>query len=126
MNYYLFGIAAGFDFFGTTFSYIGLNFISPSIYTMIRGGQVIITAILSMKFLNKKLKKHQIAGCCSVFIGIVTVGVSNFVFGNSENTYSVHLYFYNNFKISLKVWNLNFCNCNGDSISFFQWTYDYL
>jgi drug/metabolite transporter (DMT)-like permease len=93
VNYYVFAIAAGFDFFGSTFAYIGLNFISPSIYTMLRGGVVIVTAISSIVFLKRKLKKHQIIGCCAVFTGILTVGLSNFIFGNKENKYSVNQYF---------------------------------
>jgi len=87
----IFSIPAALDFFGTTLAYIGLNFISPSIYTMIRGGLAVVTAIGSVIFLKVKLRINQIFGCGLVVLGIFIVGISGFVFGNSESNYSVQV-----------------------------------
>ncbi len=89
MNFFYYLIPSGFDCIATMLSYIGLNFIAPSIYVMIRGGLVIVTAFCSIFFLKRTLRKHQYFGCATVFLGIVIVGASNFIFGTKDEAYSV-------------------------------------
>lgn len=88
-KYVFLAIPATFDFTATTISYIALNWLSPSIYQMLRGALVIITATLSKFFLKRILYKHNYIGISSVFVGVVLVGVSGFVIADNSSDVTV-------------------------------------
>jgi len=55
IKYFWLAIPASADFFTSTLQYIALNFLNPSVYQMLRGGVIVITAIFSVMFLKRKL-----------------------------------------------------------------------
>ncbi len=81
-TYYL-CFPALFDFISSTLQYTALNFISPSIYQMLRGGTIISTFCLSVLMLKVKIKKFQLLGTGLALLGILIVGASNVLFTDS-------------------------------------------
>jgi len=81
-TYYL-CFPAFFDFISSTLQYAALNFISPSIYQMLRGGTIISTFCLSVILLKFKIKKFQLLGTSLALIGILIVGGGNIIFSDS-------------------------------------------
>ena len=53
---------------------------------MMRGGVILITALCTIFFLKKKLKKYHYFGCLIVLIGITMVGISNFAFSSGQDS----------------------------------------
>jgi drug/metabolite transporter (DMT)-like permease len=86
MNKFLLAIPAICDFFTSTLHYIALNFISGSIYQMLRGGTIITTCIFSVLVLKIKIQKSQYLGSGLALIGVVIVGVSNYMFSGSSSS----------------------------------------
>ena len=64
---------------------VALNFISGSVYQMMRGGTIVTTLIFSVIFLKAKVMKNQIMGAGLVLIGVFVVGLSNTVFKDSSS-----------------------------------------
>ena len=99
MNKFLLAVPAFCDFVTSTLQYISLNFISGSVYQMMRGGTIVTTFIFSIVFLKAKVKKSQIAGCILAFAGVTIVGLSNMVFSSSDSgsadavTHSLHSHY---------------------------------
>ena len=60
--------------------YIALNFITASVYQMLRGGILIATYFMSNYFLNTKFTKYRSAGCIIIFIGLLIIGVINLIY----------------------------------------------
>ena len=85
MNKFLLAIPALCDFFTSTLQYIALNFISPSVYQMMRGGAIITTFLFSIWFLKAKPQKHQILGSILALVGITIVGTSTMAFSSSSS-----------------------------------------
>lgn len=85
MNKFLLAVPAFCDFVTSTLQYISLNFISGSVYQMMRGGTIVTTFIFSIVFLKAKVKKSQIGGCILAFAGVTIVGLSNMVFSSSDS-----------------------------------------
>ena len=62
-------LPASCDFCASTLMFIALTMVPPSVYQMMRGIIVVITALLSIIFLNRKLYRHHwtslafIVGC---------------------------------------------------------------
>lgn len=52
---------------------------------MLRGGTIVIVAICSKFFLGMQLKLHNFLGCVGAIVGIAIVGVSNFVFKQTDS-----------------------------------------
>lgn len=86
MNKFWLAVPALCDFITSTLQYIALNFISGSVYQMMRGGTIITTAIFARFFLKTQVQKHQIAGCAFAFIGVFVVGLSNMLFKGNNST----------------------------------------
>jgi drug/metabolite transporter (DMT)-like permease len=74
---YVILIPAMCDLFGSTLTFFALSFMAGSVYQMIRGAIVFITALFSLLFLKSKLYRHHLASLCIVFIGIFLVGLSS-------------------------------------------------
>lgn len=86
MNKFLLAIPALCDFITSTLQYIALNFISGSVYQMMRGGTIITTAIFSRYFLKTKVQRYQLVGCALAFVGVFVVGLSNMLFKSNNST----------------------------------------
>lgn len=80
---YLF-VPAFFDLISSTLQYTSLNFVSASIYQMMRGGTVLMTFIFSLLFLKLKIKNFQLYGCGLVLIGVIVVGINNIIFTKKD------------------------------------------
>lgn len=78
------------DFITSTLQYVALNFISGSVYQMMRGGSIVTTFIFSIIFLKIKVMKNQVAGAALALFGVMVVGFSNMIFsdnsGSDQNT----------------------------------------
>ncbi len=79
-NVFYLAIPAFLDGCSSTFLYIALNFLPPSVHQMIRGGSIVMTFILSIIFLKIRIRKFQVIGASFAFIGILIVGASNVIF----------------------------------------------
>ena len=79
-NKFWLAIPAISDFIASTLQYVALNFISGSVYQMMRGGSIVTTLIFSVIFLKSKVMKNQLAGAGLVLIGVMVVGLSNMIF----------------------------------------------
>lgn len=88
MNKFLLAVPAVCDFFSSTLHYIALNFISGSVYQMLRGGTIVTTFLFAITFLKLKIKPNQVIGSMLALVGVVVVGVSNVVFANSSSSSS--------------------------------------
>lgn len=73
------------DFITSTLQYVALNFISGSVYQMMRGGSIVTTLIFSIIFLKAKVMKNQIMGAGLVLVGVMIVGLSNMVFKDEND-----------------------------------------
>ncbi|KAL4512017.1 hypothetical protein ABPG72_005019 [Tetrahymena utriculariae] len=76
VNKLIFAIPAFIDFFGSFITLVAMSMLPFSFYYMIRGGNIIITAIFSIIFLKKILHKHNFVGLLLNFLGFLTVGIS--------------------------------------------------
>ncbi|EAR90511.2 nucleotide-sugar transporter (macronuclear) [Tetrahymena thermophila SB210] len=86
MNYFLLAIPAFADFLTSILHYIALNYMAPSLYQMLRGGVILVTALFSVVFLKRKIYLHNYIGCGLVIIGITLVGSVNYIFPKSSNS----------------------------------------
>lgn len=85
MNKFLLAIPAVCDFFSSTLHYIALNFISGSVYQMMRGGSIITTFVFAKLFLRARVFKNQIFGSVLVLVGVLIVGISNMAYSSSSS-----------------------------------------
>lgn len=80
LGIFAFVIPAFFNVAASTLALLGLLLSAPSVYQMIRGSVIIITAAYTKLFLNRQLFRHQYVGVVLVFVGVTAVGLSG-VFG---------------------------------------------
>lgn len=71
------GAPALFDLLGTGCSMIGFVYLSASIAQMLRGSTIVISAILSVLILRRKLRSYNWLGVFFCMVGISLVGLSN-------------------------------------------------
>lgn len=57
--------------------YVGLNLTYASSFQMLRGALIIFTGLLSVAFLERKLKVYEWTGIAFVMAGLVIVGLSD-------------------------------------------------
>ena len=74
------------DFITSTLQYVALNFISGSVYQMMRGGSIVTTLLFSIIFLKAKVMKNQILGGALALFGVGVVGFSNMWFSDSSSS----------------------------------------
>lgn len=79
------------DFTTTTLQFFGLMMIDPSVYSMLRGGVIIITALFSVVFLKRRITMNQTLGIFLSVIGITIVGISALLRNNENLQISVIL-----------------------------------
>lgn len=73
------------DLFQTVLGNIGLLWISSSVYQMARGSMVVFTAILSVRYMNKKLHGFHYTSLAMIVSSIVLVGVSE-IMSNKDSS----------------------------------------
>lgn len=66
-----------FDLFATACGTTGLLYTTVSVYQMLRGAQLVFTALLSIVFLGRRLTGLNFAGIFLCMLGIVCVGLAN-------------------------------------------------
>ena len=79
INPLLLAIPALCDICGSTLMNIALTQCAASIYQMIRGIIVLITAGMAMIFLKKKQYIHHFSALAVIFIGVFLVGLSSLI-----------------------------------------------
>ena len=85
-------IPAFADFCTTFLQFIGLELINASIYQILRGGVIIVTALFSVLFLKKKLNLQKYLGIFLAVLGTIIVGISVFFRKGGENTEKVFFF----------------------------------
>lgn len=68
-------IPAIFDIISTSLMFIGLTTVAGSVYQMMRGFVVVITAFMALIFLGRKQYIHHWVSLLSIVMGIVIVGI---------------------------------------------------
>lgn len=63
----------------------GLILVSASVYQMLRGGLIFITAMSAIIFLKARLHRHHWTSLCFIISGVVLVGVSSITRSKSED-----------------------------------------
>jgi len=87
----IFWPAAMCDMCGTTLMYIGLNMTDASSFQMLRGAVIVFTALLSVTFLNRKIRRFMWVGILFVVLGLVVVGIADVYYqppGSATGGYS--------------------------------------
>lgn len=84
INPLLFAIPASCDILASTLMFFGLVFAAASVYQMMRGAIVFITAIFSVIFLKRKQYRHHWSSLATIIIGITIVGVVSVVKSSDE------------------------------------------
>ena len=84
INPLLVAIPASCDVCSSTLLYISLVLVPASVYEMMRGFIVVITATLSIIFLKKKQYRHHFTGLFFIFAGVMAVGYAS-VAGEKAN-----------------------------------------
>ncbi len=72
-----------FDVVASTLNIIALTMVAGSVYQMIRGIKIVITAFFSIVFLKRKLYRHHWTSVAIIFIGLILVGVAVLTGGSS-------------------------------------------
>ncbi|XP_076350795.1 solute carrier family 35 member F6-like isoform X2 [Tachypleus tridentatus] len=84
-NPLIFLLPAMCDMLGTSVMYIGLNMTNASSFQMFRGAVIIFTGLMSVAFLNRKLKIKDWLGIFMVIIGLIIVGLADSLYSSSED-----------------------------------------
>lgn len=85
---YYFLIFSLFDMTATILSGIGLLWLDSSLYQMLRGGQVVFAALLSICLLQKRFSLRHIGSLLMVVVGLVIVGLSALLKGPDDDSSS--------------------------------------
>lgn len=85
MNRLLLAIPALSDLITSTLQYVALNFISGSVYNMMKGGTVVTTFLMSIIFLKSKVVRNQVVGSLMALLGVFLVGLSNMIFSDASS-----------------------------------------
>ncbi|XP_063078632.1 solute carrier family 35 member F6 [Engraulis encrasicolus] len=73
------------DMTGTSLMYVALSMTSASSFQMLRGAVIIFTGLLSVAFLGRKLQPSQWTGILVTILGLVVVGLADFLSGNHQD-----------------------------------------
>ena len=84
INPLLLAIPACFDIVASTLMNISLTMVAASVYQMLRGIIIIITAVMSIIFLKKKLFRHHWTSIAVIFAGVFLVGLAALYFKTDE------------------------------------------
>jgi drug/metabolite transporter (DMT)-like permease len=84
INPLLLAIPASCDICGSTLMFIALTMVAASVYQMMRGVIVVITALLAVIFLGKKLYLHHWLSLAAIVIGITIVGAVSMAYATED------------------------------------------
>jgi drug/metabolite transporter (DMT)-like permease len=84
INPLLLAIPATCDICGSTLMFIALTQCAASVYQMMRGVIVIITALMSIAFLGKKQYAHHWLSLFSIITGVAIVGLVGVLYSKDE------------------------------------------
>lgn len=79
-NPFIFFPAALLDMLGTSTIYVALNLTYASSFQMLRGAVMIFTALLSVTFLRRVIRRYMWVGMGIVIVGLVCVGIADVLF----------------------------------------------
>ena len=82
-NPLIWAVPAMCDLTATSTMYLGLTWTYAASFQMLRGSVIIFTGLLSVAFLNSKLRLYQWVGMFTVIVGLALVGVGDVVFFES-------------------------------------------
>jgi drug/metabolite transporter (DMT)-like permease len=85
INPLLMAIPATCDVAGSTLTFVALVLVPASVYQMMRGLIVVITAVMSIIFLGKKQYRHHWVGVVCILVGVASVGVVSVNSGGSTS-----------------------------------------
>ncbi|KAK9531396.1 hypothetical protein VZT92_010823 [Zoarces viviparus] len=77
------------DMTATCIMYVALNMTSASSFQMLRGAVIIFTGLLSVAFLGRRLVPSQWLGILTTILGLVIVGLSDFLSGHKDDTHKL-------------------------------------
>ncbi|XP_028808986.1 solute carrier family 35 member F6-like [Denticeps clupeoides] len=77
------------DMTGTSIMYVALNMTSASSFQMLRGAVIIFTGLLSVAFLGRRLVPSQWLGIFVTILGLVVVGLADFVSGHHDDSHKL-------------------------------------
>jgi drug/metabolite transporter (DMT)-like permease len=83
INPLLLAVPACFDIIASSLMNVALTMVAASVYQMLRGMKVIVTAAMSILFLKKKLYRHHWSSVGVIFLGLVLVGIAVLTGSNS-------------------------------------------
>jgi drug/metabolite transporter (DMT)-like permease len=84
INPLLMAIPASCDVMGSTLMFVALTMVPASVYQMMRGLIVVITALMSIIFLGKKQYRHHWTGVALILVGVFLVGYVSVAGGESS------------------------------------------
>lgn len=70
-------IPASCDFLGSSLMFVALTMCPASVYQMMRGIIVVITALMSICFLGRKQYRHHWTGIVLIIVGVFSVGYAS-------------------------------------------------
>lgn len=79
-------IPACFDIIASTLMNIALTMVDASVYQMLRGMIIIITAAMSIYFLKRKLYRHHWSSIAVIFLGVFMVGLAALLYTDDGST----------------------------------------
>ena len=86
INPFLLAIPAVCDIIASTLMNIALTMVPASVYQMLRGMIIIITAGMSIIFLKRKLYRHHWWSIIIIFLGVFLVGLAALIFSKKDST----------------------------------------
>jgi len=81
-------IPALFDICGSSLMFVALTMTAASIYQMMSGVIVVITAFMAIQFLGKKQYAHHWVSLFSIVLGVFIVGLVGVMYSNKSATTS--------------------------------------
>jgi len=88
---FLLAIPAACDLIASTLLAFALLNMATSVYQMLRGGLVLVTATLSVIFLNKNQYRHHILGLLIVFLSIFLIGFAGVIYKKETDVRSTNI-----------------------------------
>lgn len=88
---FVWAIPAMCDLLGTSTMYVGLTWTFAASFQMLRGSVIIFTGLLSVAFLGTRLKIHHWVGMVFVIIGLLLVGVGDYIFTDQSSNASQYV-----------------------------------
>ena len=73
-----------FDLAATVLMSVGLLYVTASIYQMLRGAEILFSALFAVVFLHRKLNRMHYLGIATCTAGIVIVGASSLLGGSKD------------------------------------------